>query len=313
MADQAAGSLYQRALALYDLRKYPEAEGMLRKALVYEPGLGEAHAFLAFALQAQYKPGASAARLDEALRESKRAIALQPDQGLGYSALGWTCLALLKPDDALRAAAQILSLDAQSVEGWLLSSEGWFQKQEWGKALQAAEGGLRQDPRSFGLLNNRSHALIMLGREAEARVSVELALSIDPESETAHTNRGWLALMAGRQDEALGCFRTALRLDPLNEPARKGFLAALKSRNPLYKGLVRYSLWATRLSHTEALAFVFGLAWLTSLLGMAAQAFPPLYLLYLPWRILYRLFVYFSWLSNAFFYLLLRFHQRQRT
>jgi tetratricopeptide (TPR) repeat protein len=152
----------------------------------------------------------------------------------------------------------------------------------------------------------------MLGRETEARASVELALSIDPESETAHTNRGWLALMAGRQDEALDFFRTALRLDPLNEPARKGFLAALKSRNPLYKGLVRYSLWSNRLSHTEALAFVFGLAWLTSLLGMAAQAFPPLYLLYLPWRILYRLFVYFSWLSNAFFYLLLRFHPRAR-
>ena len=313
MAGQTAEALYERALALYDLRKYSEAESMLRKALAYEPGHSGAHAFLAFALLAQYSPGvASPNRLEEALRESKRAISLQPDSGLGYSALGWSSLALRRTDDALRAAGQILRLDAQSLDGWLLTSTGWMQKREWGKALQAAEGGLRQDPRSIQLLNNRGQALIMLGREAEAQAAVAQALANDPESDAAHTNYGWLALLAGSPGEALSHFRSALRLDPLNEPARRGFLAALKSRNPLYKLLVGYSLWMSRLTHAEVLTFVFGLAWLTSLVGMAAQMFPPLYLVYLPWRMAYRLFVYFAWLADAFFYLLLRFNPRAR-
>jgi tetratricopeptide (TPR) repeat protein len=311
MADPAVELLYQRGLALYDLRKYADAEGMLRKALVYEPGHAGVHAFLAFALLAQNRPASNfPSRLDEALRESKRAVALQPDQSLGYAALGWTYLALRRPDEALRSAAQILRLDAQSTQGWLLTSEGCFQKHEWARALQASEGGLRLDPRSTDLLNNRSYALIMLGREAEARTSAEQALANDPQSEFAHTNRGWLALLAGHPGEALRYFRTALRLDPLNDVARKGFLAAMQSHNFLYKGLVRYSLWMARLSHAEALAFVLGMAWLTGLLGMAAQAFPPLYILYLPWRLLYGLFIFFSWLANAFFYLLLRFNAR---
>jgi tetratricopeptide (TPR) repeat protein len=313
MTGQSADTLYERGLALYDLRKYPEAEGMLRKALVYEPGHAGAHAFLAFALLAQgHTTPAATGRVDEALREAKRAIALQPDGGLGYAALGWTSLALRRPDEALRAAAQLLRLDAQSAEGWLLSAEGWFQKREWSKALQAAEGGLQVDPRSTGLLNQRSYALIMLGRATEARTSAELALASDPESQAAYVNRGWLAVLENKPEEALGHFRAALRLDPLSEPARQGFLAALQSRNPIYRGLVRYSLWARRLTHAEALSFVIGLAWLNSLLGMAAQAFPPLYLVYLPWRLMYRLFVFFSWLADAFFYLLLRFNRRAR-
>ncbi len=310
---QPGETLYQRALALYDLRKYAEAEGLLRQALAHEPGHAGAHAFLVFALLAQAGRAASSpTRLEEALRESRRAIALQPDQDLGYSALGWTSLALRRPDDALRAAAQILRLNAQSVDGWLLTSQGWFQKRDWDKALQAANGGLRQDPRSASLLNHRAHALILLGRAEEARVVLQQALASDPQSEAAHTNRGWLSLQTGKPEEALVSFRTALRADPLNETARQGFLSALGSRNPFYRGLVRYSLWLGRLTRAEALVFVFGLSGLSSLLGMAAQVFPPLYLVYLPWRMLYRLFVFFSWLADAFFYLLLRFNARAR-
>jgi tetratricopeptide (TPR) repeat protein len=309
----SADALYQRALALYDLRRYPEAQAELRKALVHEPDRADAHAFLAMALLAQEGPGGLLpSSLEEALREARRAVGLAPDSPPGYTALAWAYLAARKPDDALRAAAQLLRLDPQSAQGWLLTSAGWFQKREWQKALQSAEGGLRIDPRSVGLLNNRSYALIMLGRAPEAAASTAQALTLDPQNDSAHTNRGWLAIINGDPPAALAHFREALRLDPLNEPARQGFLAALQSRNPLYRLLVRYSLWSSRFTRAESLIFIYGLASVSSVLGMAAQVFFPLYLLYLPWRVLYAIFSFFSWISDALFYLLLRFNRGGR-
>jgi tetratricopeptide (TPR) repeat protein len=313
MAAPSGETIYARGLALYDLRRYPEAQSELRRALVHEPNHASAHAFLALALLAQTIPARSqASRLEEALHESRRAVALQPDNVLGYTAFAWACLAARKSDDALRAAAQVLRLDPQSAQGWLLTSQGWFQKRDWSKALQAAEGGLRIDPRSVGLLNNRSYALIMLGRSPEAAGSTGQALSLDPQSDAAHTNRGWLALQQSDPSAALTHFREALRLDPLNEPARQGFLAALQSRNPLYRFLVRFSLWMARFTRAEALVVVYGLASVSAVLGMAARIFFPLYLLYLPWRFLYSCYVFFSWISDALFYLLLRFNRGGR-
>jgi tetratricopeptide (TPR) repeat protein len=308
-----ADALYQRALALYDLRRYAEAQTELHKVLAQDPNRADAHAMLALALLAREEAGGQPpARLDEALREARRAIGLRPDGELGYQALAMACLAARKPDDALRAAGELLRLDPQSPPGWLLTSAGWLQKREWQKALQAAEGGLRLDPQSVGLLNNRSYALIMLGRAQEAAQSSAAALALDPQSDSAHTNRGWLAILRADPAAALAHFREALRLDPLNEAARQGFLAALQSRNPLYRWLVRYSLWLSRFTRGEAMVVSYGLASVSSLLGMAAQVFFPLYLLYLPWRALYALFAFFSWISDALFYLLLRFSRSGR-
>jgi tetratricopeptide (TPR) repeat protein len=313
MTAAPADALYQRALALYDLRRYPAAEAELRQALAQQPDRADAHAFLALALLAQTGPsGPQPNRLEEALREARRAVGLRPDAELGHTALAWACLAARKPDAALRAAAQVLRIDPQSAQGWLLSAEGWAQKREWQKALQSAEGGLRLDPRSAGLFNLRSSALIMLGRAQEAAASTAQALAIDPQSDSAHTNRGWLALLDSDPSAALAHFRQALRLDPLNEPARQGFLAALQSRNPLYRLLVRWSLWSARFTRAESLVFIYSLAALSSLLGMAARVFFPLYLLYLPWRVFYAVFAFFSWVSDASFYLLLRYNPRAR-
>jgi hypothetical protein len=76
--------------------------------------------------------------------------------------------------------------------------------------------------------------------------------------------------------------------------------------------LLRYSLWSARFTRAESLVFVYGLASVSSFLGMAAQVFFPLYLLYLPWRALYALFTFFSWISDALFYLLLRYNRAGR-
>ena len=305
---EGAARQIEAALTYYDLRRYAEAEAALRKALVYEPGSATAHAWLVFALLAQSSPAnPQPGRLAEALREAKAAVAADPAAALGYRAMGWVCLTMRKPDEALRAAAEILRMDPQSETGWELTSDGWLQKQEYAKALECAAAGLRTSPESLALLTNQAQALILLDRTGEARESLETVLALDPARPSAHTLRGWLAILQNDPVAAMGFFRTALRLDPLSETARRGLLAALKSRNPFYRLMVRYSLWASRFNHSEALIFLSALASVNVILGSISRVFLPLYLIYLPWRMLYGLFVDFSWISDVLFVLVLRF------
>ena len=115
MAVDAAAKQIEMALTYYDLRRYPESEAALRKALMIEPGNARAHAWLAFALEAQSsRANPQPERLKEALREAKAAVSADPGAVQGYNALGWVSLALHKPDDALRAGAEFLRLDPAS-------------------------------------------------------------------------------------------------------------------------------------------------------------------------------------------------------
>ena len=305
---EGAAKQIETALAYYDLRRYKEAEAALRRALMFEPGNARAHAWLAFALEAQSTTAnPQPERLHEALREAKVAVASAPASILGYNALGWVSLALRRPDDALRAAAEILRIDPKSETGWELTSEGWIQKRDYSRALVAADAGLRTAPESLGLLTNRAQALILLDRMKEARQPLDAVLSLDPTRPSAHTLRGWLAIEQNDPVSALGFFRTALSLDPLSETARRGLLAALQARNPLYRLMVRYSLWASRFNNTESFIILSALASVNLILGGMARIFLPLYLIYLPWRMAYDFFVEFSWISDVLFVFVLRY------
>jgi tetratricopeptide (TPR) repeat protein len=297
----------EQGKALYSLRRYTEAENMFRQALTRDPHNPFGHAYLALCLLGQSSAAnPQPAKLKAALDEARRAVSGQPDNSFPFFVLAWTSLANRKEEDALRAARDGLRIDPQAAWAHQIHAQVFLDHHEWEKALRAAEAGLALEPEETGLLNQRAFALIMLGQAAGAREAVETALAHDPGSDVAHTNRGWLALYNGDQRAALGSFREALRLDPLSEAARQGFLQALQARSLLYRGLVRYSLWMRRLTRSEALTFLIGLSAVSSALRTLAGYFFPLYLIYLPFAFLYSVFIFFSWISDALFYLVLR-------
>jgi tetratricopeptide (TPR) repeat protein len=304
---------YQQGWTLYDLRRYSEAESAFRGAVAYNPQHAAGHSALALSLIAQSnRVSPKPEKVEEGIREARKGITLAPEDDFAYRVLVWACLKARKTDEALNAAAQALRIDPHGAVNWLAASAGWLQKGDWEKGLQTANGGLALEPDNVDLLNNRSSALIMLGRENEARQSAEFALARDPQNDTAHTNRGWLALMDNQQAAALSHFREALRHDPLSGPARKGMLSALGARNPLYRLMLRYSMWLGRMTAEDRLQVQYGLASVSMVLAAAAAAFWPLYLVYLPWKIAYSFWAFFSWISDALFYLLLRFSPRGR-
>ncbi len=299
---------YQQGKALYELGRYPDAEKQLRQVLSREPGHWQAHAYLALSLLSQSSSAnPKPAKLSDGLQEARRAVAQKPDHEFPYFVLAWAYLANRKENQALDTVRDGMRINPQSAWVHLISSEVYLRRRQWDKGLAAAEAGLRHYPEMVALLNNRSYALIMLGREKEAQGSIQAALSLNPESDGAHTNRGWLALLQNDHQAALQHFRQALRLDPQSETARRGFLSALQARNPLYRAMLSYSLWSSRLTRSEALVFLFGLSAVNRTLRVLARAFPPLYIILIPWMLIYSLFSFFSWIADGTFYLLLRF------
>lgn len=304
-ASDETSKLLEYGRSLYDLRRYAEAEATIRKFLARDPQSWMGHYYLSASLLAQVdddKPD----KIDEGLKEAKKTIALRPDWEGGYFLLAWAHLCRRKPTQALEAAHQGLRFDPEGAWGYSLSAQAHAIRREWAKMLLAAQTGLRHSPDHTKLLNLQAEALIMLDRKAEARQAVEMALRSDPASSYAHCNRGWLALFDGKPAEALPHFREAMRLDPTSESARQGLLQSLHARNPLYRLMLAYFLWTSRLTHSELWASIFVLSGINTTLRIAVRAFPPLLIIVFPYFILYMLFSFFTWVSEPLFNLLLR-------
>lgn len=294
----------QRALGriqfLLDAKRYADAESALREALAAAPEDGQLHALLALALYHQDRDA-------DALREAEAAIGLTPDLSFAHYMRALAFLALDRPDAALAAAREALRLDPQRAAYHAVVSRVHLRRKAWREARDAAEAGLRVEPEHVECANLRGLALANLGEQAEAAEAVDAALARDPLSAASHATQGWVALHRGDSRAALEHFREALRLNPLSGWARAGIVEALKARNPIYRLLLRYFLWISRLTEEEQVGFMVAVSGVRRALRAAARAFPPLYIVVLPLFLLYFLFLMLTWVARPLFALLLRF------
>lgn len=95
------------------------------------------------------------------------------------------------------------------------------------QALEAAERGVKVEPRHPMLQHNRGMALKQLGRMEDAIAALRLAIELAPGFALAHTNLGTCLIDRGRHDEAIAAYRAALAVEPDNPVARDGLSEAL--------------------------------------------------------------------------------------
>ena len=284
---------------LIELRRYKQAEALLREALAATPNDGELHATLAFVLYRQDRDA-------EALAEIQNAISLAPAEPQNHYLLAHIQLALEREEAALTAIREALRLDPQAARFHATLGRIHARRKEWPRALEAAEKGLALDPTHVESLNLRAMALARMGRKAEAQQTRREALRQAPDDAHTHAHQGWALLAAGQAQEAFTHFREALRLDPLSLWAREGIVEALRARNLLYRLLLRYFLWLGGLTWGERWA-----VWISISVGMQslrslARAFFPLWLLVLPLEFAYDLFLGLTWTARPLFALLVR-------
>lgn len=302
-----------RAQLLLQQGRYDMAETELRRALAENPQDETAHALLAICL-------ANAEKFDAAVAAGQQAVGLGPDYSFCHYALGY---ALYRRDfhasqkqtlfstrrefkEAEASVMEAIRLAPHEATAFSLLSSIRLARRDWKGALEAAEQGLAIDPQEVGCINDRATALTHLGRREEAGQTMDYALSEAPEDSHTHANMGWMLLHQRQPKEALEHFKEALRLDPTNEHAQAGIVEALKARNFIYRWMLAYFLWMSRLSAGAQWGMVLGGYFLIRFLGSASRKNPELEPYVIPIQILYTLFVILSWTAPHLFNLMLR-------
>jgi tetratricopeptide (TPR) repeat protein len=271
------------------------AEREYRLALAEDPHDADTHALLALVL-AEQEP-----RRAEALQEAREAIGLAPDDPFPHYAEARVHLEAERWDDARRAAEQAIRIDPDDAGCYVVLSASFLGRRRWREALDAADEALAIDPTHTGAANLRATALVHLGRKDEAGAALQGALARDPEDSHTHANQGWALLHRGDRVAALGHFREALRLDPESGWAREGLVEALKARNPLYAGMLRYFLWMDRLPGRTRWMVILGGMLGYRIVRNAAADNPGLAPWLAPLMIAYVAFLLLSWTAPQVF------------
>ena len=247
-------------------------------------------------------------KLADATHEAERAIGIDPEVPLGFYALAVAMYRRNRDEEARTAIEGAIALERTDPDYHALLAQLYLRKSLWRMALHAADEGLVFDPRHSGCLNSRATALVNLGEREAAAATMKDALQNDPEDGWLHANRGWSLLHEGKPREAMTHFREALRLEPENQWARAGVVESLKASFFLYRWLLRYFLFMSRLSPRTQQAVVFGGFIGYQVLRALSRNFPALAPYVLPLIVAYVAFALLTWLASALLNLLLRLH-----
>lgn len=294
-----------RGRLLLSQSKHELAEREFRAALSADPEDALAHSLLALALSGQKKEA-------EALSEARSGVELGPNVSYTHYVLGALLLDRDRDAEAERCAREAVRLDPEDADYRGFLARVHFSRKEWAKAVGAAEEGLALEPDNVDCLNIRGLALVQLGRRGEAGEAIDAALAREPDNPQSHNVKGWALLHAGKHEEALAHFQEALRVDPTMESARDGVVEALKARNIVYRLMLRYFLWMSRLSGSSRWAFIIGAYLAYRVLLSAAKTTPAVRPFVWPLLGLYLAFVFLSWTAKPLFNLLLRLNRYGR-
>jgi len=98
--------LYTRAIALFHLDRWPDAEADFRAALTLRPDQPQVLNYLGYSLVERGE------KLDEALEMIEKAVAAEPDNGAIVDSLGWVYFQLGRYEDAVKPMERAASLEA---------------------------------------------------------------------------------------------------------------------------------------------------------------------------------------------------------
>jgi tetratricopeptide (TPR) repeat protein len=290
--------LMQRAVLLYQQRRFDLAGEAVREALGQEPTDGYGHALLGLCLMQQKK-------YDEAMEEVGQAIVHAPDMAFAHYAAGCVLQERNRFEEAEVAAREAVRLAPEDANYWGLLSQTFVSRKLWARGLEAADHGLEADPEDATCVNLRAVALVNLGRKEEAAAAIGETLARNPFSTMSHANQGWTLLHQNKPKEALEHFREALRLNPENEWAREGTMAALKARYLPYRLMLWYYLWMSRFGRQRQWMLVIGFWVAYQILNAVRASHPEMGPYIWPVLIAYVAFALASWLADPLFNLTL--------
>jgi tetratricopeptide (TPR) repeat protein len=191
-------------------------------------------------------------KLQEAIEQSERALAISPDYPEAHNTLGNVYAQQGKYDEALvhyREAAQDRTYaDPRNGMASVLNTQGKFAEAE----AQSREA-LRLAPTHLPAMFCLAVALQGQGKPAEAADCYRRMLALNPSLSTPHRNLGKILVAQGKTDEAIAELSLALKLWPVDADTRTILGITLLGKNRTDEAAAQF-LAAARLQPTNALA-----------------------------------------------------------
>jgi tetratricopeptide (TPR) repeat protein len=234
----------------------------------------------------------------KALKEAQTSVALDPEDPQPYYVMAIAHASLAEHDKAMTAIHQALKINPYNEDYYSVLSMLYANKGQWQKSLEAAEKGLEIDAEDETCANARMRALVKLNRLDEAGEGFKATLAENPEDAETHANMGWMELEYGDRNQAMEHFREALRLDPNSNYAREGILMALRSRNVLYRGVLKWFFWMSHLTQAQAWTVIIGLYFFSRVIGGLANSGAPWAPFLAPLEYSYLIFVLATWMAT---------------
>jgi tetratricopeptide (TPR) repeat protein len=203
-----AASTADLGVALEEAGRPQDALACFERAVALDPGLAPAH----------HNIGILAARLGEherALRSLDRALSLQPQQAALHSNRGNELKELARLPEALQSYDTALAIEPQNLDTRHNRAAVRTLLGKYTDALQDYDVLIaRHDTPTAADLIGRGMALVGLGRNEEALVSLQQAITLSPGDADAHIQHGVALLRLARHDEAVSSFDRALAIRP---------------------------------------------------------------------------------------------------
>jgi tetratricopeptide (TPR) repeat protein len=161
-------------------------------------------------------------RFEEALKEYKTAVTINPNQVITFGGILWIYLEKLgKPDTALVWAEKMISANAQNAWGYYYSGSAWLCLNNIEKAVNAYHQALEMDPYFLTNQYNLAQAYNIQGRYEEAIRILERIIENNNDESSTYSER----ILERNQNEPSAAYQIGINYEALGnqEEARKYF------------------------------------------------------------------------------------------
>ena len=153
-------------------------------------------------------------RYEEAVKEFKRAAALDPESTQAYVIMGRTNALLGRPEEAIAAFQKAIKIDPASIEARTYLAGAFVGTQRYGEAEAQYKEVIKLDGTLTGPRSALGSLYLLMERYAEAETQFQKVGSMAPLDAGSYYNLGLVYNKQGRYSEAAGQFDRALSLEP---------------------------------------------------------------------------------------------------
>jgi tetratricopeptide (TPR) repeat protein len=180
------------------------------------------------------------ARLDDAEREARKALAAQPQDAELLAELSHVLYLADRPREGEEAASAAIAVEPDNAYAHRRRAYNLAMLQRYDEAVEAARASMSLDPHNPRAIGAYADALDYAGRLEEAEQAAHRAADLAPESPWPHSLLGRIKERRRQLAPALSAYTEAARLAPENPEFRRR-IAALECRTGHFvRGFARY-------------------------------------------------------------------------